>query len=92
MTPTYKIGELVWVVHNSRGAVAGLETKRLPGIVVEIRPWVIGGSGITSWRDRDSQSPYFKVTHTEKSSEYLVVSPSGEFQSWFDEKNLTLEE
>ena len=83
----FEKGDLVWVWHSI------IDDIKLPGVVIEVRPWVLGGSGVCSWRE--SYGGFLKsseVTNDSKRSEYLVISPSGEFQSWFDEKNLTLEE
>jgi hypothetical protein len=79
MKTKYEKGELVWV-----------KNSKIPGIIMDVRPWVYGGSGIMSWRDRDTQGFSYEVTHEEKRSEYLVVSPSGDFQSWFDEQHLSM--
>jgi hypothetical protein len=49
---------------------------------VDVRPFVIGGSGVSSWIGG------WAFTQEDKRSEYLIVSPSGEFESWFDEKNV----
>ena len=79
----FRSGDLVWVWSSVRD-----EEKR-PGIVMDVRPWVLGGSGVQSWRDSwGSPVRSSGITHEPKRSEYLVVSPSGEFQSWFDEKNV----
>jgi hypothetical protein len=64
----------------------------MPGIVMDVRPWVLGGSGVQSWRESyDSPVKSSNVTHEPKRSEYLVFSPTGEFHSWFDESNVTNE-
>jgi hypothetical protein len=89
METKFKKGELVWVTHYEIGAM-GLEPKRLPGVVMEVRPWVHGGSGVNSLHESYGSPAYWShTTHEPKRSDYLVVSPSGEFQSWFDEKSLT---
>ena len=78
MTETkFKKGDLVWVWTS-------VHEEKSPGIVMDVRPHVLGGTGVRSWRDGG-----WEVSYEEKRSEYLVVSPSGEFQSWFDEKNLS---
>jgi len=79
-------GDLVWVWHSIR------DNDKRPGIVMEVRPWVLGGSSMQSWRESCRGGLMAsEVTHDLKRSEYLVVSPSGDFQSWFDEKNVTHE-
>lgn len=85
MGPTkFQKGDLVWVWHSI------LDGDKRPGIVMEVRPWVHGGSGVQSWHESYGEPAISsQTTFTPKRSEYLVVSPSGEFQSWFDEKNLT---
>lgn len=79
----FKKGDLVWVWTSI------LNGERSPGIIMEVRPWVLGGSGVQSWRE-SYESPLASsgIMHEPKRSEYLVVSPSGEFQSWYDEKNI----
>lgn len=82
----FQKGDLVWVWYSI------LNEERLPGIVMDIRPWVLGGSGVQSWRESyESPMRSSAVTHEPKRSEYLVISPSGDFQSWFDEKHLERE-
>lgn len=85
MEPTkFSKGDLVWVWHSI------LNEEKMPGIVMDVRPWVLGGSGIQSWREPyESSRISSKITYETKRSEYLVVSPTGEFQSWFDEKNVS---
>ena len=78
MTETkFKKGDLVWIWTSI------VPEEKSLGIVMEIRPHVLGGTGVMSWRGGG-----WKISYDEKRSEYLVVSPTGEFQSWFDEKNL----
>jgi len=74
----FKKGDLVWVWTSI------VPEEKSPGIIMDIRPFVLGGSGVMSW------SSGWEITHDKKSSQYLVVSPTGEFESWFDEKNLHL--
>lgn len=82
----FRKGDLVWVFHTTR------ENGKLPGIVMDVRPWVLGGSGVQSWREPyESPTVSSTITHEPKRSEYLVFSPTGEFHSWFDEKNVTTE-
>lgn len=79
----FQKGDLVWVWHSIR------DNDRRPGIVMDIRPWVLGGSGVQSWKENyGDRMRAMSITHEPRRSEYLVVSPSGEFQSWFDEKNV----
>ena len=79
----FKKGDLVWVWTSI------LNGERSPGIVMEVRPWVLGGSSMQSWRESYGVPlKASQVTHEPKRSEYLVMSPTGEFQSWFDEKNI----
>ena len=82
----FQKGDLVWVWHTTR------ENGRMPGVVMDVRPWVLGGSGVQSWRESYA-SPVrsSSVTHDPKRSEYLVFSPTGDFHSWFDENNITCE-
>jgi hypothetical protein len=84
-TTKFKKGDLVWIWHSVR------DNSRKPGIVMDVRPWVLGGSGVQSWRQpyEESSRMSSEITYEPKRSEYLIVSPSGEFQSWFDEKNIT---
>lgn len=84
METKFKKGDLVLVKHRDdvRGFLSTGEESLRHGIVMDVRPFVLGGSGVASW------SEGWEVTHEERRSEYLVVSPSGEFQSWFDERNL----
>jgi hypothetical protein len=83
MNTKYQKGDLVWVWHSVR------DSGRRPGIVMDVRPWVLGGSGVQSWREPyESSRMSSKITYEPKRSEYLVVSPTGEFQSWFDENNI----
>ena len=79
-------GDLVWVWHSVR------DTERKPGVVMDVRPWVLGGSGVQSWTENHGDHLRMsRVIQEPKRSEYLVVSPTGDFQSWFDEKNITTE-
>ena len=59
---------------------------------MDIRPWVLGGSGVQSWTENyGDRLRASRIIHEPKRSEYLIVSPSGDFQSWFDEQNVTNE-
>jgi len=85
-TTKFKKGDLVWVWNSI------LNNSKRPGIVMDVRPWILGGSGIRScYESYGGALLTSEITQEPKRSEYLVVSPSGEFQSWFDEKNLTAE-
>lgn len=84
MGPTkFSKGDLVWVWHSI------INNDMKPGIVMDVRPWVHGGSGVQSRHESyGSPAKSSQTTHEPKRSEYLVVSPTGDFQSWFDEKNI----
>jgi hypothetical protein len=85
METKFQKGDLVLVKHMSSESLFSLsfDEEVRHGVVMDVRPHVLGGTGVRSWRDGG-----WEITHEEKRSEYLVVSPSGDFQSWFDEKNL----
>jgi len=78
----FKKGELVLVKHLFNETIFNHDEEFKHGLVLDVRSFVIGGSGVRSWHGG------WEVTHEEKRSEYLIVSPSGEFQSWFDENSL----
>ena len=84
MGPTkFSKGDLVWVWTSI------VDKEKRPGIVMDVRPWVHGGSGVQSWRESYGSSVQSsEITFTPKRSEYLVMSPTGDFQSWYDEKNI----
>jgi len=82
METKFKRGDLVLVNHCVNESLFSHEDEVRHGVVTDVRPFVIGGTGVRSWVGG------WEVTREEKRSEYLVISPSGEFQSWFDEKNL----
>ena len=84
MGPTkFSKGDLVWV------QITIGDNEKRPGIVMKVRPWVLGGSGVQSWTESyDDPLRLSRITHEPKRSEYLIFSPTGEFQSWFDEKNV----
>jgi hypothetical protein len=84
METRFKRGDLVLIKHRVNESLFSLDEELVYGVVADVRPFVMGGSGVSSWVGG------WEITHEEKRSEYLVVSPSGEFQSWFDEKNLSL--
>ena len=82
----FRRGDLVWVWHSVR------DNDRRPGIVMDIRPWVLGGSGVQSWTENyGDRLRASRIIHEPKRSEYLIVSPTGDFHSWFDEQNVTNE-
>ena len=86
MGPTkFRKGDLVWVWHSIR------DNDKRPGIVMDVRPWVLGGSGVSTSKGFGELPPNSVFTHEPKRSEYLVVSPSGDFQSWYDENNISCE-
>jgi len=78
----FKKGDLVLVKHLFNETIFNHDEEFRHGLVLDVRNFVLGGTGVKSWRGG------WEITYEEKRSEYLVVSPSGEFQSWFDEKNL----
>lgn len=82
METKFKKGDLVLVKHIVNEKLFHSIVELRHGVVMDVRPFVLGGSGVSSWPGGS------RVTHQDKRSEYLVVSPSGEFESWFDEKNV----
>jgi len=83
METKFKKGDLVLVKHRVNEKFFSFDEEDRHGVVMEVRPHVLGGTGVRSWRDGG-----WEISYEEKRSEYLVVSPSGDFQSWFDEKNI----
>ncbi len=87
MTETkFKKGDLVLVKHLTSEKLFSFsfDEEDRHGVVMDVRPFVHGGTGVKSWRDGG-----WEISYEEKRSEYLVISPTGEFQSWFDERNLS---
>ena len=83
----FQKGDLVWVLPNSIR-----DNERRPGIVMDIRPWVLGGSGVQSWTENHGDHLRMsRIVHEPKRSEYLIISPTGDFQSWFDENHVERE-
>jgi hypothetical protein len=82
METKFKKGDLVLVKHRVNERLFSHDEELRHGVIVDVRPFVIGGSGVSSWIGG------WAFTQEDKRSEYLIVSPSGEFESWFDEKNV----
>ena len=76
METVFTAGDLVWVCVPIIDDVGEL------GIVTDVRPWVLGGTSIQS-------SQYgVSISNVPKRSEYLIISPEGNFHAWFDENSV----
>lgn len=81
-----KKGDLVHVPWSSYNA-AGLwvETSMHPGIVIDYRPNVQGGTGVVTWRDRETERVGSEVIRTPQRGDVLVQMLDVDGVSWFDE-------
>lgn len=80
METAFTTGDLVWV------CVPILDDVGALGIVTDVRPWVLGGTGIQSSRLGSGWG--VSISNIPKRSEYLVISPEGDFHAWFDENSV----
>jgi len=83
-------GDLVfvhWFEIDWQGRKLPSSTLR-PGIVVDVRPDHLGGTGMVTWRSRDSGTAGSEIVSSPRRAEILVQLTDTEGISWFDEANV----
>ncbi len=83
-------GDLVWVLWPEEGKLFNRVITHRPGIVIDYRPDVYGGSAMYTSRWGDGGCSQIEVTATGRRGEALVQLLDGEGLSWFDESNILL--
>ena len=82
-------GDLVWVQWpDLDNWLRPVEPRLRPGIVIDYRPDVCGGSGAYTARWAGGQGARLETVITDKRGEALVQLLDGEGVSWFDEAKL----
>ena len=83
-------GDLVWVLWPEEGKLFNRVITHRPGIVIDYRPEVYGGSSMYTSRWEEGQCAQIEVATTERRGEALVQLLDGQGVSWFDESNILL--
>lgn len=82
-------GDLVWVQWPERdNFLKPVEFRLRPGIVIDYRPDVCGGSSMYTARWEEGRSAMLETVITDRRGEALVQLLDGEGTSWFDEAKL----